>query len=181
VLSGRVANPEPRPAGVPPQLVQIEVKACGPLGQRWLPVGGLTGLAEGTAPVSGDGTWRWRYFDARFDEAAYFRASVEGARSRAVVVRTALRERRAVGGRVLRIVVDTADTRQSLRGRVVELQRLAGGRWLRVRAGRFRRAREHRFEASFRVVERGLTLRAHVPARSAAPCYLPGATSPWTS
>ena len=36
-------------------------------------------------------------------------------------------------------------------------------------------------EAVFEVPARGLSLRAFLPAKSAAPCYLAGASDPWRS
>jgi hypothetical protein len=49
-----------------------------------------------------------------------------------------------------------------------------------VRQARLR-ARFTTFEAVFAVPTRGLTLRALVPARSAAPCYTANVTSTWRS
>jgi len=36
-------------------------------------------------------------------------------------------------------------------------------------------------EAEFSVSRRGLRLRGFLPARGAAPCWLPAATEPWRS
>lgn len=56
-------------------------------------------------------------------------------------------------------------------GRIVELQRrTAAGRWVLVRRARLR-ATSTAYEAVFPVPTRGLTLRALVPARTAAPCF----------
>jgi hypothetical protein len=62
-------------------------------------------------------------------------------------------------------------TPQNMQGRVVELQRLVGGQWRRVRSARLARVRRGGFDAIFTVQRRGLNLRVLVPARSAAPCY----------
>jgi hypothetical protein len=71
-------------------------------------------------------------------------------------------------------------TQQSMQGRVVELQRLVGGQWRRVRSARLARVRGG-FDAIFTVQRRGLTLRVLAPARSAAPCYSATATEPFVS
>jgi hypothetical protein len=87
------------------------------------------------------------------------------------------------GGRN-RVTVATGDIRQSMKGRVVELQRMARGRWTRVR--RMRLAPEAGsagtlFSATFRMRARGVTLRLLVPAESASPCYTATASRPWVS
>jgi hypothetical protein len=71
-------------------------------------------------------------------------------------------------------------------GKLIELQRQAGSRWVRVRTARLARKASFRwgafnYEARFRVPTRGLTLRAHLPEKSAAPCFLPGASATWRS
>ncbi len=52
---------------------------------------------------------------------------------------------------------------------------------VRVRQARLRRVSSGRWAASFGIRQRGLTLRAFVPARSAVPCYLATATRPFKS
>ena len=70
---------------------------------------------------------------------------------------------------------------------MVELQRFSGGTWVRVRRARFayRPLLEYggafNYEARFVVPTRGLRLRAFVPAESAAPCFLAGASPEWRS
>ncbi|HUH14459.1 MAG TPA: hypothetical protein VML35_01080 [Gaiellaceae bacterium] len=71
-------------------------------------------------------------------------------------------------------------------GRAVELQRWSGGRWVRIQTARLKLKPSLRFgafnhEVVFSVPRRGLRLRAYLPARSAAPCWLPNATDPWRS
>jgi hypothetical protein len=80
--------------------------------------------------------------------------------------------------------VTTSDTTLKLKGRFVELQRLSLGQWTRIRRARFvprRGSGLTRFSATFTVRKRGLTLRAFVPAESAAPCYAATASKTWTS
>jgi hypothetical protein len=64
---------------------------------------------------------------------------------------------------------------ERLGGRLVELQRLAGGRWMRVRFVRLSLQRSAGFlksySAVFAVRTRGLTMRLFVPVKTAAPCY----------
>jgi hypothetical protein len=72
---------------------------------------------------------------------------------------------------------------QRMRGRVVELQRLAAGRWTRVRRARLVRAQRSfsTFSATFTVRRRGLTLRVAVPEETAAPCYTANVTQTFRS
>lgn len=74
----------------------------------------------------------------------------------------------------------------SMKGKIVELQRWSGRRWVRYRRARLAHKPSYDYgafnhEAVFAVSKRGLRLRAFLPARSAAPCYLAGATQPWRS
>lgn len=76
----------------------------------------------------------------------------------------------------------------SLKGKVVELQRLSRGTWVRVRRARLAYKPRYaqfggpfNYEVVFAVPTRGLTLRAFVPAASAAPCYAAGASPQWRS
>jgi hypothetical protein len=86
------------------------------------------------------------------------------------------------GGRVRVDVTPFSSLPLRLKGRFVELQRLSAGQWTRVRRARFvvRRGGAG-FSAAFTVKRRGLTLRAFVPAQSAAPCYAATASKTWTS
>jgi hypothetical protein len=69
---------------------------------------------------------------------------------------------------------------QNLHGRPVELQRFASReqRWVRVGVARLTRELADAFGASFVVRRRGLLLRAAVPRRTAAPCFLPNVSTP---
>jgi hypothetical protein len=73
---------------------------------------------------------------------------------------------------------------QDMKGRIIELQRLVGGQWRLFRRARLvddRITYGVNSTATFAVRKRGLVLRAFVPAKSAAPCYLPTASEQWTS
>jgi hypothetical protein len=73
---------------------------------------------------------------------------------------------------------------QDMRGRVVELQRHAGGQWRLVRRARLvghRGSFGFSSSATFTVRKRGLLLRAYVPAQSAAPCYAATGSDEWTA
>jgi hypothetical protein len=75
----------------------------------------------------------------------------------------------------------------SMKGKVVELQRLRGGSWVRIARSRLvYKARldyggAFNHEAVFQVPQRGWRLRAFLPAGSAAPCYAAGASAEWRS
>lgn len=71
-------------------------------------------------------------------------------------------------------------------GKLIELQRLSNGRWVRLQGARLKLKPSLRYgafnhEAAFTVAKRGLRLRGYLPARSAAPCWLSNATEPWRS
>lgn len=73
-----------------------------------------------------------------------------------------------------------------LKGKTIELQRRTPGGWVTIQRARLAykpslRWGAFNYEARFRVPTRGLTLRANLPAASAAPCYLPGASATFRS
>jgi hypothetical protein len=73
---------------------------------------------------------------------------------------------------------------QDMKGRIIELQRLASGQWRLLRRARLvddRITYGVNSSATFTVRRRGLVLRAFIPARSAAPCYTATASEQWTS
>jgi hypothetical protein len=85
-------------------------------------------------------------------------------------------------GRVRVSLTPFSTLSMKLKGRFVELQRLTAGQWTRVRRARLALRREGTgFSATFTVKRRGLTLRAFVPAQSAAPCYAATASKTWIS
>ena len=181
VLSGAVRGQGPG------QTVYIYLKPCGPA-KHEPPSSNFGSIPSynGWRPVSGTrttagGAWRWEYPDPVVDQPVYLRAQWQSDLSEPRLVRVPLPLRARMRGRTLRVVVDTVFTGQRMHRRLVMLQRKAGARWVRVRQGRLRRAGSGRWAASFRIRQRGLTLRAFVPARSAAPCYLATATRSFKS
>jgi hypothetical protein len=74
---------------------------------------------------------------------------------------------------------------QDMAGRVIDLQRLVAGRWQLLRRARLMADRTSgggvNSSATFTVRRPGLTLRAFIPAKSAAPCYAATASQTWTS
>jgi hypothetical protein len=81
------------------------------------------------------------------------------------------------GERRIRVAITGSE---KLGGAFVELQRLAGGRWMGVRRVRLSLERPAGYVKSywavFAVRTRGLTMRVFVPAETAAPCYKPTAS-----
>jgi hypothetical protein len=70
----------------------------------------------------------------------------------------------------------------NLNGRIVELQRLARGRWVRLRRARLEPAGAlYFFHVWFTVRKKGLRLRVVVPSASAAPCHDPAASAVFKS
>jgi hypothetical protein len=105
----------------------------------------------------------------------FFRARFRNATSATVTVRwpapLQVRTGREYGAlrAVARITV--TDPPQSFSGRLVELQRKVGDRWVLVRRTRLARIAPFRFSAQFVVWVRGMTLRVVVPEASVRPCY----------
>jgi hypothetical protein len=125
---------------------------------------------SGARPGQDSSTYRARW-DGRLSEPLTFRADLPMTLTR------------LPGGRY-RVSVSTGDTRQNLRGRIVELQRLTAGQWRRVRRTRLVRARGSAgasFSAVFTVRARGLTLRVWAPSDTASPCYAASASGTWAS
>ena len=71
----------------------------------------------------------------------------------------------------------------SLQGRPVVLHRRIGTQWRRIASARLatHRQRFYTFAATFAVPRRGWTLRAVVPAKTAAPCFAAAVSEPWRS
>jgi hypothetical protein len=126
---------------------------------------------------------------SRVESGTTFRARWKNASSATYLWRvpaelTALKVR---GRRAWRVAVSPPSlSNLSMKGKLVVLQRRSGGRWVRYRVARLvykpsltLGALNH--EAVFAVPKRGLRLRALLPAKSAAPCYLASATLAWRS
>jgi hypothetical protein len=71
----------------------------------------------------------------------------------------------------------------TLKGRQIVLQRKVGDSWQRIASARLspHRVKYYTFVATFTVPRRGWTLRALVPAKSAAPCFRASVSEEWTS
>ncbi len=81
-----------------------------------------------------------------------------------------------------RVQVVAHPSPQNLAGRYVELQRLSGTGWTRVRRARLVKTEwDHTFHTVFTVRTRGLRLRAFVPAATGAPCYTSTVSETWKS
>jgi hypothetical protein len=80
-------------------------------------------------------------------------------------------------------VFTTVNNPVDLKGRQIVIQRKVGGSWTRIAAARLapHRVEYYTFVASVTAPRRGWTLRALVPARSAAPCFTASASDEWRS
>lgn len=81
--------------------------------------------------------------------------------------------------------VFTNNSPQSMHGRLVELQRLSGGRWTRVRRERLVAYGSAGYGGGYvitvKVRTRGLRMRILVPEESAAPCFVETASKTFVS
>jgi hypothetical protein len=167
-FSGTIAS------GAPNEYVAVLHQRCGFSGVGTSVVGtqtGESGLWEATWGATA-GTFRARWMDnagrIASSEPLRFRGPVPFSLTRL----SSYRQRVDVTGD------------QDMKGRIIELQRHAGGRWRPVRRSRLVRHRgsyDTSSWATFVVRRRGLVLRAFVPAKSASPCYAPTASDQWTS
>jgi hypothetical protein len=80
-------------------------------------------------------------------------------------------------------VFTTANNPVDLEGRQVVLQRKVGNSWQRIASARLsaHRVTYYTFVATFTVSQRGWTVRALVPAKSAAPCFRASVSAEWRS
>jgi hypothetical protein len=173
-ISGTVAN---RAAG---ETVDVQAKDCGPNYRFYRVVAGAKTIQGGTWQLeqTKDGVDLYQ-----LPINAYFRARWQGNVSEPELVRVpafATATWRPLR-RVVDVSVSTGQSGQNLRGRVVELQRKVEGtdQWVLVRRARLGRGSYARFlgqsfKARFSIPTRGLTLRAFVPAATAAPCFSAG-------
>lgn len=198
MLVGRVAS------GAARESVRIEVRECGSAVRFFRSIGGASTTAGGRwqfGPI-GNSSYSRRGDSGSYAHygtvgsrggnvgpSAHFRARWREAVSKPVLVRGPLipeewRVRKTRRGTVLEVDVSTRDTGQNVARRFVELQRrvsgLTGERWVRVRRARLKRVSQH-YEAKFLIRTHGLVVRGYVPARTAAPCYVPGWTLPFES
>jgi hypothetical protein len=186
VFSGTISS------GAGGEYVEVLGRECRSRGER---------LISGVL-TSGGGGWRVENPDSRtfpprqapVYSGMAFRARWHGKYSRPVTWRLPAAPQVARIGRTRTWVVHMTPATPTgqpagevgFEGKLLELQRQAGSRWVRVRAARLVRKASFRwgafnYQASFRIPTRGLTLRAFLPAHSAAPCFLPGASPTWRS
>jgi hypothetical protein len=113
-----------------------------------------------------------------------YRARWKGQLSVPLTIRGRLSvTRKQLSGRRAQVVVFTGTNPVNLKGRTVALQRQTGDGWTRVASARLapHPVKYYTFVATFTVPRRGWTLRALVPAKSAAPCFTASASEKWTS
>jgi hypothetical protein len=85
------------------------------------------------------------------------------------------------------VKVNPTPHNMTLTGKTVVLQQRRGDTWVLYRSARlvYKPTLDYggatNYQAVFRVPTHGLRLRAYVPAATAAPCYLAGASRPWRS
>lgn len=117
--------------------------------------------------------------------SAIYRARWRGQLSAPVIIRGQLtvKTRRLPAGR-RQIVVSTLSANPvNLKGRAVVLHRKTGDGWTRVASARLAPHPRlyYTFVATFPAQRRGWTLRALVPAKSAAPCFRASVSQEWMS
>ena len=181
-FSGRIAS------GAAGELVELLARECGTRFDR---------LVHGTRTRAG-GVWEMEIppsdpsgvyaYPGPIGSGAAYRARWNRRYSERIVVRYPLPVWVAkTGSNRYLATVSTLDAMQDVRRRFVELQRLAGGRWVRVRQARLRRipaserVQPYTFGATFVVRTRGLTLRVLAPVRTTRPCYDAGVSETFRS
>ena len=180
VFSGKISS------AADGEVVEVLGRDCGQRDYR---------LIQSTQTHPGGGWHVEHYVNAppwnrsRVESGMTFRARWKGASSETHLWRlpaeiTTLRVKRKRAWRVA--VSPPSLSNVSMKGKLVVLQRRSGSRWVRYKVARLAYkpsltlgALNH--EAVFSVPARGLRLRALLPAKSAAPCYLPSASSAWRS
>jgi hypothetical protein len=176
VFSGTVAS------GASGETVDVLGQDCGQRDYRLI----------GSTPTRAGGGWQLENpgdSNARVESGTTFRARWNGHFSNPYLWRVPanIGVIKIPGRRAWRVLVSPPQfSNVSMKGKIVELQRRSGGRWVRYRRARLvhKPSYEHgalTHDAVFAVSKRGLRLRAFLPARSAAPCYLAGVTQPWRS
>jgi hypothetical protein len=117
---------------------------------------------------------------------ATYRARWEDKYSDPVTItpRLPIQLRKLKGGRY-NVTVEADARGPKLRGRIVQLQRLRGGRWTTVRTAKLGTGvtgySTFVYSATLTYSARRATLRIAVPSKTAAPCYTANATRPWTT
>jgi hypothetical protein len=165
------------------ETVDVLGQDCGTRGYR---------LIQGTSTRPG-GAWRatnpqeespWRYTPVT--SGTTFKARWNNQESGTVVWRgkAPLSATKLTSRRAWRVSAIPASAFVSLKGKLVVLQRLRAGRWVEVQRKRLvhkpsytKGAFNH--EAVFAIPQRGWTVRALLPTKSALPCYRASVTEQW--
>ena len=145
------------------------------------------GTAIAGTQTDASGLWRTDPTSPFFAGAGTFEARWKEERSASVRVRPPI-DLTAVDlgkGKAL-VTVSTYDIQQDLKGKPVLLERLRNGTWSVVRRGKLAQDLSGTsYGASwvfrFTYPARGATLRASVPAATAAPCFTRATTNKWKS
>jgi len=131
------------------------------------------------------GLWRTDPTSPLFAGAGTFEARWKEERSASVRVRPPIQLTAVnLGKGKARVTVSTYDIQQDLKGRAVVLERLRNGTWSEVRRGKLARDAGGGYASwvfTFTYPVRGATLRASVPAATAAPCFARATTKKWKS
>lgn len=178
VFTGVVSSPEPR------QDVEIVGQDCGLSGYRLI---AATETTTGGAFQAENPGQSPPYASTPLTSGMTFRARWNGNLSNPVQYRLpAYPFAVKIPGAAWKVHFGPQELRVPLAGKVVELQRFSGGRWVRIQTARLKLRPSLRWgpfnhEAVFSVPRRGLRLRGFLPEGSAAPCYSAGATEPWRS
>jgi hypothetical protein len=167
-FSGRISS------GAPNEYVAVLHQRCGSGGVGTSVVGTQTGeggLWEATWGLTA-GTFRARWLDNAGRIGTSDPVSYRGPLQVSLTKLSSFRQRVGVSGD------------QAMKGRIIELQRLAAGQWRLVRRTRLLAdlgSYGMSSSATFSVRRRGLVLRAYVPSKSASPCYAATASDQWRS
>lgn len=176
VFSGVVPNAEPN------QDVEIVAQDCGTRGNRLFAAGRTS--PGGAFQVTNENS------SIPYSSGVTFRARWDGHLSAPIRYRlpaVPFYASKVPRRRAWKVQFSPSELRVKYAGKLVELQRFSDGRWVRYRTARLKLKPSLRYggafnhEAVFEVPRRGLRLRGYLPARSAAPCWLPNATEPWRS
>jgi hypothetical protein len=127
------------------------------------------------------------YGSVRWSPGQAYRARWRDEQSRPVLFRLPFRPAaptKIPGRRAWKLYVNTGD--KDWTGKLVLLQRKRGAAWASYKQAKLVRKPSFKLgaynhEVVFEAPARGLTLRAYLPAKSAAPCYSAGASEPFRS
>jgi hypothetical protein len=172
-FSGAIATPTPN------EYVAILGHQCGTRASNAISVAGDTSRPDGSWGPVVPGTGGLP--DVAIRPPATYRARWNGRFSEPVTIRIQMTNSvLKLPARRWRFSVYTSTPKQ-LEGKQVELQRLASGRWVRVRRERLAPVRGSygSLAATFTIRTRRLTMRAVVPANITGPCYLETVSKQW--